>query len=98
MYICLFFSGDYFAIGITEDQVYGTPIFTMIGGQSRCPGETMTTKRESEVKITRLVHKCGSDRNSSCTGLKVGENAIFGLQVQNLSPSGRRIFANIAHF
>ena len=30
--------GDYFAVRITQDPVYGTPVFTTMGGQSKCPG------------------------------------------------------------
>lgn len=41
-------AGDYFVVRITEDPVYGTPVFTTMGGQSKCPGETATSRREGE--------------------------------------------------
>eukprot|EP01035_Chromulina_nebulosa_P063886 gene63886-87375_t len=52
--------GDYFAVRITEDPVYGTPVFTTMGGQSKCPGESGTNRRESQVSIQGIVPRCGT--------------------------------------
>ena len=46
--------GDFFAVRIMEDPVYGTPVFTTMGGASKCPGETGTSRRESNVRIVQI--------------------------------------------
>ena len=83
------FVGDYFAVRIAEDPVYGTPVFTTMGGQSKCPGETGTSRRESRVKIMNIVSHCGVDQVSPCKDLPYGETAAFGAIIQNLSPTGK---------
>jgi hypothetical protein len=90
-FLCFDLIGDYFAVEILEDSKYGTPIFRTIGGQSKCPGETMTSRRESAVRIIEVIPRCGPDHNQECTGEtapEAGEDAIFGVVVQNLSPTG----------
>lgn len=84
------FVGDYFVVRVTEDKVFGTPIYTTVGGQSKCPGETYTSRRQSRVQISRLIHRCGAHKNSICdeTTLGPGDTALFGVQIQNLSPTG----------
>jgi hypothetical protein len=70
--------------------VFGTPIFTTMGGQSKCPGETATSRRESMVRILEIKHRCGPSHNMSCAAgvyPKEGEDALFGLVIQNLSPT-----------
>ncbi|KAH8069300.1 glutathione transferase [Aureococcus anophagefferens] len=47
--------GGVFAVKIETDTVYGTPIFTTIGGESTCPGETATTRRAEEVTIFDII-------------------------------------------
>lgn len=82
--------GDYFAIRIAEDPLYGTPIFHTAGGQSKCPGESGTSRRESNVKIERIVHRCGADRKSYCDELTLqgpDDVAYFGVVITNLSPT-----------
>lgn len=81
--------GDYFAVRITEDSVFGTPVFKTMGGQSQCPGETATQRRQSRVTIKQIIHRCGTDRNTRCDErtLKRGDPASFGLVIENLSPT-----------
>ena len=91
--------GDYFAVKIGEDPVYGTPVFTTLGGQSKCPGETMTNRRQmssyidaqgkviSGVEIVKIVDRCGATKNLPCNNLASGSTAIFGVVIQNLSPT-----------
>ena len=81
--------GDYFAVRITEDPVYGTPVFTTMGGQSMCPGETGTLRRESQVSIVGIVPRCAGNSND-CTNknLLPGEKAHFGVIILNASPTG----------
>jgi hypothetical protein len=83
--------GDYFAVRMTEDPVYGTPVFTTMGGQSKCPGETGTSRRESAVSIYQIVPRCGPDRISSCIPpiLKHGDVATFGVIILNNSPTSK---------
>ena len=81
--------GDYFAVRITEDPVYGTPVFTTMGGASKCPGETGTSRRESNVRILQIRERCGADKASPCNELTLGpgDNANFGVVIENLSPT-----------
>lgn len=82
--------GDYFAIRLAEDPVYGTPVFFTVGGQSKCPGETGTSRRESNVRINRIIHRCGADRKSICDELTLqnpDDVAYLGVVIQNLSPT-----------
>jgi hypothetical protein len=91
LFLIYIFSGDYFAVRITEDPVFGTPVFTTMGGQSKCPGETSTSRRESGVRILEIRHLCGPNRDQSCAlGMfpKDGEDAYFSVVIQNLSPTG----------
>lgn len=89
--------GDYFALRITEDPVYGTPVFTTLGGQSRCPGETGTSRRESNVRIVQVKPRCGADRNSPCTPqtLVPTRQARFGIIIENLSPTADEVYYTI---
>jgi len=82
--------GDYFAVKITEDPVFATPVFTTMGGQSKCPGETGTSRRESGVRIVNIIPRCGPQRNQPCdaTTLNYAEVATFGVVIENLSPTG----------
>jgi hypothetical protein len=82
-------SGDYFAVRITEDPVFATPVFTTMGGQSMCPGETGTSRRESNVKILGIIHRCGPNHNSPCdaTTLVSGQYATFSAEIYNDSPT-----------
>ena len=84
--------GDYFVLRITEDPVFGTPVFTTIGGQSKCPGETATSRREGSVFIAEIVPRCGPNRDLPCDyslnpSFSTGDLATFGLVLQNLSPT-----------
>ena len=82
----MFYEGDYFAVRVTEDPVFGTPVFTTMGGQSKCPGETGTTRRESNVKIHQIVDRCcnanpptvAGKPNCLCQGLADQTNAVMG--------------------
>ena len=40
---------DFFAVKITDDVAYGTPIYQTMGGFSSCPGETVTTSADIKV-------------------------------------------------
>ena len=81
---------------VTEDPVFGTPVFTTMGGQSKCPGETGTTRRESNVKIHQIVDRCcnsnplnaAGQQNCNCQNLPDQSSASFGLVILNDSPSG----------
>ena len=74
--------------------MYGTPVFTTMGGQSRCPGETFTNRRESEVRISDIRPRCGTQYNGTvCTNthLSPGQKAHFGIIIENTSPTGKII-------
>ena len=76
---------------ITEDPVYGTPVFKTLGGQSSCPGETATAMRQSQVKIMEIKPQCGPNSNSVCdqTTLKSGDSATFSVVIYNDSPTSK---------
>ena len=61
-----------------------------IGGKSKCPGETGTSRRESSVQIMEIKHMCGPDSNSICdeTTLSAGSKANFAVVIYNNSPTG----------
>ena len=86
--------GDFFAVRITEDPVYGTPVFTTMGGASKCPGETGTSRRESNVRIVEIRERCGADKASPCNELTLGpgDNANFGVVIENLSPTQDEVY------
>jgi len=76
---------------VTQDQTYGTPIFTTMGGQSKCPGETGTSRRESEVKIIQIIPRCGPTKTRfviRAPWSQESEAALFGVVIQNLSHRG----------
>lgn len=94
---------DVFAVKISQDATYGTPIFTTMGGRSSCPGETGTTRRDSRVTIKEIKPLCVSDADikeqtdsgealckskltCECKDLEPGQDAIFSVVLQNLSP------------
>ncbi len=84
---------DSFVLSMTQDPVYGTPIFTTFGGRSTCVGETGTTKRDSRVTIysiqplcAKTGEKCTDPQKCACKGLDPGQDAIFSVVLQNLSP------------
>lgn len=72
---------------ITEDPVYGTPVFTTMGGQSKCPGETGTTRREGGTRIVEIRPRCGPNRDLPCDGATLGaaDTAAFGIVIESLS-------------
>ena len=84
---------DSFVLRMTQDPVYGTPIFTTFGGRSTCVGETGTTKRDSRVTIYSIQplcattgEKCTDPQKCACKDLDPGQDAIFSVVLQNLSP------------
>ena len=90
-------SGDFFAVRFTEDPMFGTPIFTTMGGASKCPGETGTSRRESNVRILEIRHRCGVDKASICNELTLnpGDFATFGAVIENLSPTQDEVYYTI---
>ena len=82
--------GDFFVVRITSDPVYGTPVFSTLGGESKCPGETGTSRRESNLQIMEISQRCGPDSNSICdeTTLNAGDTANFAVVLYNGSPTG----------
>ena len=76
---------DSFAVQLSMDPHYGTPIFTTLGGRSTCPGEAGTTRRDSRVTIKEIKPFCGG-YDKACMGLSLGQDAFFSVVLQNLSP------------
>ena len=89
-------AGDTFTVKIEEDAVHGTPIFTTMGGESTCPGETATTRRADMTKIFDVIPHCNivnpkikgkgfepTEGQESCKNLPPGTPAYFGVVLQN---------------
>lgn len=71
-------AGDAFSVDIREDNVFGTPIFKVVSGQSSCPWEPFTLPREdlqltSDSYVEFVEHPSGQ--------------AVFHLQLGNTSQS-----------
>jgi hypothetical protein len=93
LFVCwLDLAGDYFAVRITEDPVYGTPVFTTMGGQSKCPGESGTNRRESQVSIVGILPRCANTGECTNVGLPAGTKAHYGVIIQNISPTGMYVY------
>jgi hypothetical protein len=102
MHIILFFNhyiyiGDFFVVKMTEDHVYGTPVFTTIGGKSKCPGETGTLRREDDVTI-EIIDRCKDSNtynngkykyNKACMNVESGDMAFFSVIITNMSPTSK---------
>ena len=84
-----------------------------MGGQSKCPGETGTTRRESNVVIQQIKERCctvnppnaNGKAVCSCQNIPDPDNtagAAFGVIIKNLSPSGMSCVTNslqlLTHF
>ena len=59
-----------------------------------CPGETATSRRESQVSIVDIVPRCGPTRDMPCDHnlnpyFQTGMVASYGIVIQNLSPTGK---------
>ena len=70
--------GDYFSVDIGSDDVYGTPVFTLISGASSCPWELGTQPREG-VQLTSDKYNVSVD--------DPGGEAVFHLKLGNISQS-----------
>ncbi len=81
-------SGDHYLTKIMKDPVYGTPIFKVEGGQSRCWLEEGTTYRQTWD--VRFVDEDGNNLGDTYTNLDLesGEKAYPILEVCNNSPTG----------
>lgn len=71
--------GDAFSVNIYKDQVYGTPVFQLVAGQSSCPWEDGTVARDSMGLV--------SD-NSIAVNVHPDSFAVFNLGLQNLGQLG----------
>jgi hypothetical protein len=75
-------------------------VFTTVGGQSKCPGETMTSARESMVFIRKIQPRCGTLHDSDCSSsnlLRDDDTAYFGVVISNLSPTSEQYFHICTH-
>jgi hypothetical protein len=64
-----------------------------MGGQTRCPGETGTNRRESQISIVEVIPRCSSS-STVCSNaeLNPGEKAHFGIVILNTSPTGPSLY------
>ena len=69
-----------------------------MGGQSKCPGETMTSRRESNVRIMKIEHRCGTFGDEECDYRTLGEDGIayFAAIIFNDSPTNEEVDYTIA--
>jgi hypothetical protein len=79
-------------VKVAEDPVYATPVFTTMGGQSKCPGEAGTSRRESNVQIMQIIHRCGKTLDLPCDETTLTDTnmlALFGVVILNNSPTSK---------
>lgn len=88
-------AGDFFVIRITEDKYFGTPIFTVMGGSSKCPGETGTSMRESDTTIMEIRYRCGPTKDMPCNLVPWDEKAALSVVIQNLSPTNDTVYYDL---
>ena len=71
-------NGDKFVVSVSGDKRFGTPVFSVMGGRSMCPGEVGTIWRESDVSLS-VKSKVYKDLNPN-------QRAIYSLVIKNESP------------
>ncbi|MFT4532664.1 MAG: hypothetical protein ACI9P5_000008 [Saprospiraceae bacterium] len=69
--------GDLFTVNISNDPVYGTPVFNTVSGVSSCPYEDGTVKRD-EVSMTLVSASIASN-------IRENDAAIFNFNLGNVS-------------
>ncbi len=78
--------GDFFSVDILADQIYGTPVFKIVSGRSKCPWEPGTQPREGVQLISDGLNKFVDDPNGQ---------AIFKLNLGNTSQSDESFVYNL---
>ena len=68
--------GDGFAFEMKKDMIWGMPVFVLVGGQSSCPWEEGTVKRQDTQINANL---------STLTNVSPGEPAVFTVNLGNNS-------------
>ena len=83
--------GDNFLVEIKEDPIWGMPVYTLIGGQSECPWESGTMRRNAAQLQVRSI----SDNQVVSYGEEVSyldinqyDAAELILRIGNNSPTG----------
>jgi len=76
-------NGDKFYITLHTDQMFGTPVFKLVGGLTSCPGEPGTNWAEDHFEILRYIGKNPECTINECRALEVGEIAEFAVQFSN---------------
>ena len=71
--------GDAFSVSILKDTLWGSTVFKVNGGQSSCPWEPSTVKRQ-QVQLTM--------DSQSATNIHPTEQAVFTVNVGNTSETG----------
>lgn len=79
--------GDFFSIDILADEVYGTPVFNLVSGRSKCPWELGTQPREGVQLLSDAFTRFVDD--------PAGE-AVFRLSLGNTSQSEEDFIYNLA--
>lgn len=73
--------GDNFTMNIYKDPMFGTPVFTLISGESSCPHEQGTLPREGvQVLVDNL-------KKSTKINVSTDQAALFDLYLGNTSQS-----------
>lgn len=78
--------GDFFSIDILADEVYGTPVFKLVSGRSKCPWEPGTQAREGVQLLSDGLNKFVDDPNGQ---------AVFKLNLGNTSQSDESFVYNL---
>jgi hypothetical protein len=72
--------GDNISVNIKKDNVYNTPVFELVAGETSCPWEENTRQRSKPV-LTSLNGLLKSN-------IAANTPAVFELELANLSPTG----------
>ncbi len=78
--------GDFFSVDILADEIYGTPIFKLVSGRSKCPWEPGTQPREGVQLLSDAFTRFVDDPE--------GE-AVFRLNMGNTSQSEEDFMYNL---
>ena len=78
--------GDFFSVDILADQIYGTPVFKLVSGRSKCPWEPGTQPREGVQLLSEGLNKFVDDPNGQ---------AVFRLNLGNTSQSDESFVYNL---
>jgi hypothetical protein len=71
--------GDNFSVNVLKDKTYGTPVFTLVSGQTSCPNEPNSQPRDGVSIVAN---------QNVAVNVPMNDEAVFILTLGNTSESG----------